>query len=101
MPHRSHLPLAVTYATERDLEALSPEQLAGLLDECHRWFDNMDAFQSAIRTEAGRTEWSVLTRKDVAEATAARERVRNEIDRRHGDLFDQLGAVDVDPIDQR
>lgn len=92
MPHRSHLPLAVTYTTGRDLQPLSPEQLAGMRDECDRWFVNMDAFRDAILTEAGRTEWSVLTRTDIATTVAARERVQNEIDRRHADLLAQLSV---------
>lgn len=91
MPHRSHLPVSVTYATARDLEAVTSEQLAGMIEECDRWFGDMRAFRDAIRTDAGRTEFAILTRKDIADATAARSRVQSEIDRRHQDLLDQIG----------
>lgn len=91
MPHRSHLPLAVTYATARDLETATSEQLVGMLKECDRWFADLRAFRDAICSDAGRTEFSILTREDIAEATAARSRVQGDIDRRHESLPDQSG----------
>lgn len=81
MPHRSHLPVAVVYPDASALEALSLGDLTTMQVECDRWFKNLETFTAAVSTKAGRTELNVLMRQDIADATAARERIQDAIDK--------------------
>lgn len=91
MPHRSHLPLAVIYQDEAALSVLPLERLTEMLRECDRWFANVAAFEAAIETQSGRTVFNALARQDIADATAARVRLQDAIDRNHDELRLQLG----------
>lgn len=90
MPHRSHLPIAVVYSDEAALSALTFERLTEMLRECDRWFENIETFREAIETPAGRTEFTVLTRQDIATATDARTRLRRALDRQQDELRREL-----------
>lgn len=97
MPDRSHLPIAVIYPTEDVLAAMPLERLKGMLRECDCWFENMDVFRAAIHTDAGRTEWNVLTRPDIARASAARKRLRSAMERSEENQLAALQAGSVLP----
>ncbi len=80
MPHRSHLPVAVVYPDAGALEGMPNQRLTTMLRECDRWFENLESFRAAVSTQVGRTELNVLMRQDIADATAARQRIQDAID---------------------
>ena len=90
MPHRSHLPLAVVYPDEAAMSVFTLERLTEMLHECDRWFENIETFRKEIETQAGRTEFNVLTRQDIATATDARCRLQHAIDRQQDAMRHEL-----------
>lgn len=80
MCDKSHLPRAVEYVDEAALAALPRQHLLALLGECDQWLETMAAFGDAVQTRVGRTEWTVLSRQDIAETTSARTRLQAAIE---------------------
>ncbi|MBB4004628.1 hypothetical protein [Aurantimonas endophytica] len=79
MSSKDTLPAAVDFPDRRSLSDLDEARLTTLWEDCGAWCIWMQEFRAGFSTQAGETEWQVLTRHEHEDVAAAHARIEDEI----------------------